>query len=105
MTVCEADEPGATLIRKPAPVPVPERMRACGTTDALSVKESIPLRTPSAVGAKATLTVQAFPMLRLDPQSLVSAKSPLAAMLVMASGAAPPLVRVKFCSELVVSIP
>ncbi len=59
------------------PVPVPERTSACGTTEPLSVNESIPLRTPSAVGAKVTFTVQALPMLRRDPQSLISAKSPL----------------------------
>src|SRR2546429_3523358 len=41
-----------------------------------------------SVGAKVTLTVQAFSRPRLDPQSLVSAKSPLVAILPMASGAA-----------------
>ncbi len=87
------------------PVPVPERTSACGTTEPLSVNESIPLRTPSAVGAKVTFTVQALPMLRRDPQSLISAKSPLGAILVIASRAAPALVSVTLCSGLVVSIP
>jgi len=60
----------------------------------LSVKESIPVRTPAAVGAKVTFTVQAFPGLRLDPQSFASPKSPVAPILLMASCAAPALVSV-----------
>ena len=63
-----------------------------------------PLRAPLVVGLKVTLIVQVAPELTVEPQVLVWAKSPLAAMLVMLSEALPLLVSVTDCAALVVPI-
>ena len=68
---------------KPAVVPVPERLVVCGLLLALSLTVRVPLRAPTTVGVKVTLTVH-LPLLASElPQVLVWAKSPLAAMLVI----------------------
>ena len=64
------------------------------------------VRDPTAVGLNVTVIVQFPPPATLDPQLLVSAKSPGSApmivMLVMLSGALPELLNVTFCGALVV---
>src|ERR1700680_4927587 len=75
-------------------VPVPLSGTVCGLSAALSVKLRVPLRVPVAVGVKVTFTVQLAAAARTAWQSFVWAKSPLLAMLTMASGALPLLVRV-----------
>ena len=49
-----------------------------------------------------TAMVQLAPLARLGPQLLVSAKSPLAVMLVIFKTAPPVFVRIAFCGALVV---
>src|SRR5260370_10349541 len=58
-----------------APVPVSETV--CGLPVALSVKETLAVREPAAVGVKGTPMVQVALAFTLLPQALVSAKSPL----------------------------
>jgi hypothetical protein len=76
-----------------AEVAVPVRLAVCGLLLALSVTVRVAVRVPLAVGLKVTLIAQLAPAARLEPQLLVSAKSPLLvpvmAMLLMDS--APPL--------------
>ena len=66
------------------------------------VMESAPLRVPVVVGVKVTLMVHEPPAARLLPHLLVWPKSPLVAMLVMASAATPVLLSVTGCEALVV---
>ena len=65
---------------------------------------SEPVRLPSAVGLNVTLIVQLAPAATEPPQVLVSAKSPLDDMVLIASGAVPVLLRVTACAALVVLI-
>lgn len=81
--------------------PVPLREIACGEPEALSVNVRVPVRAPLAVGVKVTETVHFAPAATLVPQVLVSAKSPEAAMEVIASAAVPELVKVTVCPALV----
>ena len=87
-------------------VPVPCRLTVCVAGLALSVMVKAPLREPLAVGVKVTLRVQLALAATLEPQLLVSAKSPLfvpaMATLVMLSVALPVLVSVMGAAELVV---
>jgi hypothetical protein len=53
---------------------------------------NVPVRLPAAVGVKVTETVQLAPAAMLDPQVLVSAKSPEAEMELIASAAVPEFV-------------
>jgi hypothetical protein len=80
--------------------PVPLSVTVCVFPAAallLSAIVRVPLRLPSAVGVNVTLIVQ-FPFAdTLEPQVSVWAKSPLAAMLVIMSGALPEFVRVSVC--------
>ena len=68
----------------------------------MSVTVTSPARGPDAVGVNVTAMVQLAPLARLVPQLVVSAKSPLAMMLVMFRTAPPVLVRITFCGGLVV---
>src|SRR5262249_19844889 len=73
-----------------------------GSEVALLVTVTLPLRVPALVGVKVTLTVQLLPAARLAGQVLVSAKSPLAPILVMDKAAFPEFISVTFRAELVV---
>jgi hypothetical protein len=64
----------------------------------LSVMVNVPPRAPATVGTKVTLIVQLALAATLDPQVFVWAKSPLAAMLAMASAPLPVLFRVTVCA-------
>ena len=77
-----------------AVVPVPVRLTVCVLGLALSVTVRVPVRVPEAVGLKVTLIVQLASAFTEVPQVLVSAKSPLAVMLVRVNVALPLLVRV-----------
>jgi hypothetical protein len=57
--------------------PVPVSGILCGLPEALSVTESEAFRAPVADGLKVTLIVQFAPAATLEPQVLVSVKSPL----------------------------
>jgi hypothetical protein len=81
-----------------AVVPVPLNDTVCGLPLALSVVEILPLRDPPAVGVKVTEIVHVPAATIEAPQVLVWLKSPLAAMLLMVSGADPVLVSVTVCA-------
>jgi hypothetical protein len=85
-----------------AAVPVPLSATVCGDPLALSVRVNVPGRVPLAVGANVTEIVQFAPAATLDPQLLVSPKSPEAAIDVTESAAVPELVSVTVCAALVV---
>src|SRR5215467_7773732 len=81
LVVPSACTPNVTLvverlaIGKPCPVPV--SVTLCGLALALSLKSSVPLRAPTAVGLKLTLMVQLVPAAKRDGQLLVWRKSPV----------------------------
>ena len=83
-------------------VAVPVRLAVCGLPEALSVTLKLPVRVPDAVGVNVTLMAQFPPAARELPQLSVSAKSPLAMMLVMIRDAVPVLDSVTVCPALVV---
>lgn len=60
------------------PTPVPVRVTICGEFDAVSLTVITPGMLPVVSGANVTLIVQVAPALRLLPQVLVCAKSPVA---------------------------
>ena len=80
----------------------------CGLPDALSVTDREAFRTPVAVGLNVMLMVQLAPAATLEPQVLVSAKSPLFAPVMpmpepmMVNVAVPVLVSVSVWAVLVV---
>lgn len=80
---------------------VPERLTTWGEPEALSVTVRVPVLTPVAAGVKVTLMVQLEPPAMPVPQVFVSAKSPLAEMLVVRA-ALPTLKSVTVCAALVV---
>jgi hypothetical protein len=82
--------------------PSPDRVMDCGLAGALSEMVMAPARAPVAVGVKVTEIVQEAFLATLVPQSSVSAKSPLALILVNVSAALPMLVTVTLCFPLVV---
>src|SRR5215472_8964782 len=84
------------------PVPVPVRLMVTGLPTELSVMVTDPVRVPVVVGVNVTLMVQVACDHRLDGQLLVSAKSPLAAILLIVSGSLPVFVTVTVWGELVV---
>jgi len=98
-TVAEVEPPGATEMM--TSVPSPDRVMACGLAGALSEMVIAPARGPVAVGVKVTEIVQVAFLAKLVPQVSVSAKSPLALMLVNISVALPTLVTVTLCLLLV----
>jgi hypothetical protein len=74
--------------------PVPANAIVWGLLAAPSVTVTVPYRLPTAVGLNVTLIVQLAPAPRLAPQVLLSAKSPVAVRLVIATAVLPVLVRV-----------
>jgi hypothetical protein len=72
---------------------MPVRVTPCRLPDALSVRLTLPVRVPIAVGLNVTIMVQCDPATTLLPQVLVTVKSPLAVILVTASAAVPLFVR------------
>ena len=102
-TATEVEPPGGTEMT--TSVPFPDRVTACGLSGALSEMVMAPARGPIAVGVKVTEIVQVAFGAKLVPQVSVSAKSPLALMLVNISIALPVLVSVSGgigCAGLVV---
>ena len=85
-----------------AAAPVPVRLTDCGLPEALSVMLKVPVRIPEAVGVNVTLMVQLAPAATELPQVSVSAKSPLAEILVIVKVAEPVLLSVTVCAALVV---
>jgi hypothetical protein len=69
---------------------------------ALSVTVSVPVRVPAAVAVNVTEIVQLAPAATLDPQVLVSTKSPDAAIEVSVKAACPELVNITISAALVV---
>lgn len=65
---------------------MPDRGTVCGLFPALSVSVMVPVRVPSWVGVKETLSLQEAPAASVLPQGFgldARAKSPLIAMLLM----------------------
>jgi hypothetical protein len=85
-----------------AATPVPLRLMLCGLPDALSVIVIVPVRVPLAVGVNVMLMLQLPPAGSELPHVFASAKSPVAAMLVIFSVAEPVLVSVTDWAALVV---
>jgi hypothetical protein len=83
-------------------VPVPDKLTVCGLLLALSVKVSVPVRAPVAVGVNATLAVQELPAARLLLHVLVSEKLLPTVMLVKVTVAVPELVTFTNCGALLV---
>ena len=77
-----------------AAAPVPLNDTVCGLAAALSVNVIAPVSVPAAVGVKVTEMVQLALTARLDPQVLVSAKLPEAAMPLIDRAAVPVFVKV-----------
>ena len=98
-TVAEVEPPGGTEMT--TSVPSPDRVMDCGLAGALSEMVMAPALGPAAVGVKVTEIVQVAFLAKLVPQVSVSAKSPLALMLVNISVALPTLVTVTLCLLLV----
>lgn len=88
-------------------VPVPLNVTICGVPPALSASARLPERAPLATGVKVILIAQLPPaatgvlVLQVVPLA-ATAKSPVAAMPVMVSGAVPLLVTVRALAVLVV---
>lgn len=85
-----------------AAAPVPDRLVLCGLPLALDVTDKEPVRLPEVVGVNVTLILQLEPALKLEPQLLVWAKSPVAAMPEILRAPVPPFDNVTTCAELVV---
>jgi hypothetical protein len=85
-------------------VPDPLRETICGLPVALSVKVSVPVAAPFALGVKVTEIVQAAPTASVAAQVLVWAKPLLALMLVRLTEVVPVFVRVTVCGGLVVDL-
>ena len=83
-------------------VPSPDRVTACGLAGALSEIVIAPARAPVTVGLKVTEMVQEEFAATLPAHVSVSAKSPLALMLVTLNPAFPVFVSVTICAELAV---
>lgn len=94
-------EPFAAAAREKS-LALPVRLTECGLPAALSLMASEPERLPAAVGAKVTLNVQLAEGATVEPQVLLSEKSPVTATLEMVSGPSPVLLRVTVWTELVV---
>jgi len=67
----------------PLVTPVPLSATLCGLLAAESVMVRVPVRVPTAAGAKVTLMLQVAPPARELPQLLVRVKSPVTCMLLM----------------------
>jgi hypothetical protein len=79
---------------------VPDKLTICGLSDAPSIMDSTPVRSPIRVGEKRTeiwqVTLGAIPV----PQLLDSEKSPDVAMLEIARLALPVSVKFTICTAL-----
>jgi len=99
---------GARLAAPGGTIPVPVKLVVWGLLPALSSTSSVALLVPLVGGVKVTLTAQAAFGARLEPQSFVSAKSPLStpvmAMLEMVSVVLPELESTIVWAALVVEI-
>jgi hypothetical protein len=80
---------------------VPLRETICGLPAALSVIVTVPVTLPVVLGTRVTLMAQFAPAASVAPQVLVSAKFAVTSMLVIDSGAVPPLVSVMSRGSLV----
>ena len=81
---------------------MPDRGTVCGLFPALSVSVMVPVRVPSWVGVKVTLSLQKAPAADVLPQGFglgARAKSPLIAMLLMLSVEVPLFVTVTVFRE------
>lgn len=74
--------------------PVPLKLTVLGLLLASLVMTTLPLKGPTAVGAKVTLMLQLADGASVAPQEVILAKSPVAVMLLMFSTAPPVLLRV-----------
>lgn len=93
---------GVSVTVPPAAAPVPDKLAVCGLFDALSVTVRVPVAAPVAVGLNVTLMLQELFAASEVPQVLVSAKTPLTAMLPIAMALEVPLFNVMVCAVLVV---
>ena len=84
------------------PVPVNVTYSGLVMLPLLSLRTTLPVRAPVAVGVKVTVTVQVCPGSIGLGQLLVWAKSPVAAMLAKVSFCVPTFPTVKVCEALVV---
>ena len=88
---------------------VPESDTVCGLPVAESAIVMVAVLVPVAAALKVTLIAQLTPAAKLDPQSLVWAKSvalaPATVMLVTLNAALPELVRVIVCAVVVAPTP
>lgn len=85
--------------------PVPDSATVCGLLEALSVKLSVPVRLPSAVGVKVTLTLHVLPRPSRPPHVFaeIAKLSPSVATELMLKGAAPLFFNITARAELVTS--
>src|SRR5216683_4421629 len=89
--------PAVTVTVAPGATPVPVSETVCGELIAVLVTDSVPVRAPAALGAKATCTVQlpfnatTPPLVHVPPVTL---KSPVAAIAVMVAVAVPLMLKV-----------
>jgi len=100
--LAKVSEVGERLAVVVGAAPVPVRPTVCGLPEALSVTLELPVRVPDAVGVNVTLMLQFPPDASEPPQLSVSAKSPLATMLLMVRVAVPVFDSVTVCAALVV---
>lgn len=89
--VTVADDGVAAMLKS---APSPTRAMVSGLPPPLSLMVMAPCLVPATVGLKVMFIVQVPAAATEDPQSLVSAKSPLAVIPVILSVASPPLVSV-----------
>ena len=80
--------------------PVPLSDAVWGLLAALSATDNVPVNAPVAVGLKVSEIEHFVPVARVDPQMLVSAKSPVTEIFEIASGAVPLLVSFTDFAEL-----
>ena len=83
--------------------PVPVSAIVCGLPFALSVMETLLVKSPSVVGANVTLIVHVVPFARLEPHVLVWSKGGATAIPSMLSLPEPVLLNVMASSALIAS--
>jgi hypothetical protein len=86
----------------PDATPWPPKTTLCGLPAALLLTLAAPILPKVAVGVKVTPRLQVPPAATLDPQLLLTAKSPVVTMLAIAKAALPVLVKVEYFGALVV---
>jgi hypothetical protein len=85
----------------PAVTPVPLSATTCGLCGTLSANDKVPARVPATVGLNVTFTVQLAAAVKVVPQLLVCAKSPVTLTLAMERFALPVLLSVMLPGALV----